>query len=326
MHKQPYQVEPAAWSEYWDDGVNTAPQALGNAGLADQLGRFWADIFLPVFQNASKPIRLLDAACGTGIVAQTASRAAQSASFKTLEICLTDYAPGAVSAALRKPDLTTAHGFVADAQKMPLKAGVFDLVVSQFGLEYAGIDGFTSAMDVVAPGGSLHCVSHIKGGEIARECAQNLSVLETAQNSGLLKHFIALFLAIHAGRPERQVAGLARKATKASADVQKVVQTAKPGGARDHVVRLLNDMQSIMNNIRNFAPSDIEAWVAGQADSLEAYRIRMHSMVMAALDEEAVDRLKDEFGRRDFIDVSFRPMAGKTDQSRIAWLLSARRE
>jgi len=319
-------VEPAAWSEYWDDGARGAAQALGNAGLADQLNEFWADVFRPVFQNASTPIRLLDAACGTGIVASTASRTAQTASFKNLEIYLTDYAPGAVSAALQKPDLMMACGFVADAQKFPVDEGVFDLVVSQFGLEYAGMEGFGSAMDAVARGGSLHCVSHIKGGEIERECAQNLGVLETAQSSKLLKQFIALFLAIHAGRPERQVAGLARKATKASADVQKALHLAKPGGARDHVARLLNDMQRIMNNIRNFVPSDIEAWVAGQADSLEAYRIRMHSMVMAALDEEAIAQLADEFEQRDFVDIGVKPMVNQRGQSRIAWIVSARRK
>ncbi len=96
--------------------------------------------------------RLLDVACGTGIVARSAARRAGRARSTIIGL---DPNPGMLAVAGdRAPELDWHEG---EAEKLPFGDGEFDIVVSQFGLMF--FEDRQAALRemqrVVAPGGRL---------------------------------------------------------------------------------------------------------------------------------------------------------------------------
>ncbi|MEE2567767.1 methyltransferase domain-containing protein [Hyphobacterium marinum] len=316
----------AAWSDYWDGDSEDSDQALGHPTHARRLKARWESLFSDEFAARSGRVRLLDAACGTGVVAGAASRAARAFPGLDLEILLTDFAGSAVAAALAKPGLAGACGFAADAAHLPVRGASLDLVVSQFGIEYAGEGAFERVASLVAAGGALHAVVHLQDGEIYRECSENLRVLDAITELGVLSGFVGLFTAIRGGENESRVAKLAQAASAAGDRIGDVLASAQPGAARQHASRLLSDMQHVLNRPAAFRAEDIRIWADGQSANIETYRLRMASMLGAAKDEGEMEALAGQLKTSGFTDISLERFRTLDDARNIAWMLTARRD
>jgi SAM-dependent methyltransferase len=85
------------------------------------------------------------------------------------------------------------HGLVCDARSIPLQSETFDIVTSQFGVEYAGVEAIEEAARLLAPGGCLALVLHIREGRIHGECAASLDAITRVQESGFIPLAIAMF-------------------------------------------------------------------------------------------------------------------------------------
>jgi ubiquinone/menaquinone biosynthesis C-methylase UbiE len=98
-------------------------------------------------------MRVLELACGTGIV----TRHLRAALPSSATLVATDLSEAMIAYAARS---VTAPGVVwqaADAQALPFDDGAFDLAVCQFGLMFLPdkVRGFQEARRVLAPGGQL---------------------------------------------------------------------------------------------------------------------------------------------------------------------------
>lgn len=120
----------AAWTSYWATGGLHSCIGSFAGNYTGAIGRFWADVF-----DALKPgQRVLDLATGNGALPlMLVERRAQDG----LRIDAVDLAE--LSPAWYRPELHAGvcfHPGVA-MEALPFEAGRFDLVVSQFGFEYA---------------------------------------------------------------------------------------------------------------------------------------------------------------------------------------------
>ena len=135
---------------------------------------------------------MLDIACGNGAVMRFALAARQSSGPNSdLHISGIDESPAALEE-MRKRHPTLC-GIAANAALLPFHDGAFDLVTSQFGMEYAGPNVFAEAARVVGHGGLIAAVLHLRGGGIYRECAINLDAIDGFRNCDLLDCFKGLF-------------------------------------------------------------------------------------------------------------------------------------
>lgn len=107
---------------------------------------------LVAFAGVRARQRVLDVACGTGVVALTAARAGAM-------VCALDLAPdlivyGRQHAALAEVDVRFKEG---DLEALPYEDASFDVVLSQFGHMFAPRPGVAIAemLRVLAPGGTL---------------------------------------------------------------------------------------------------------------------------------------------------------------------------
>ncbi|MSQ99569.1 MAG: methyltransferase domain-containing protein, partial [Xanthomonadales bacterium] len=150
------------WEGFWR---NTREAAAYRSGAPQQavLEQFWGDFFkrtLPMFPGA----RILDLACGNGAVARSAIAAARTAGLTHVMVCGLDRSDSGLVDLYRR--LPSAYPVNADVLMAPFRDGVFDLVTSQFGVEYAGSSAVAEAARLVAPGGVLAAILHLQGGGI----------------------------------------------------------------------------------------------------------------------------------------------------------------
>lgn len=268
--------EVAAWRDYWMAGGGQDAVSTGQAGAA--LAEFWRAKLLAL---PLAPDRIADLACGLGPVAKSARVAFGEV-------------PGLVACdisaegAKRAADRCSGCAVAADGAALPFAEASFDLVVSQFGLEYAGETAFSEAGRVLAPHGGGLAVVHLSGGAIERECADNLAILDAFFSSGLLE---AAREAVQTGRSRDLVAEKRMTLVAAAAN-------ARPGSsAARFAAATAPDIARLACRPDRFERAEALAYVDAQFRSVGAYRARMRTMTGAALDETAARRALDHFSR-----------------------------
>ena len=131
------------WDAYWRNAEAAAAHKDG--GPQDEvLERFWRQFFqrtLPAFRSR---LSMLDIACGNGAVPRHALAAIRGMD-KNIDITIygLDESPAALGE-MRKRNQGLNY-IASDAALLPIRNEAFDLVTSQFGVEYAGSEALAEA-------------------------------------------------------------------------------------------------------------------------------------------------------------------------------------
>ena len=281
----------SAWDEYWRL-TREAAAHKGGGPQEEVLTHFWSSFFGDALSRNSEP-RVLDLACGNGALTGVALRVATQSGGCSPTIVGTDTSVAALK------DLRTRFPSVlavaSDAKHTPFEDRSFDVVASQFGVEYAGIEAIAEAARLVARGGTLAAIMHLKKGAIYRECATNLQAILQVQSSGILPAAKDAFAAgvrsattrMADPNEQRRQARLA-KAAKA---VEKVLRRHGREVAGGVVQRLHADIERMHRRMGAYDPADVAKWVDNMAREVEAYAGRMTSMLAAAIDEPSLDKM-----------------------------------
>lgn len=280
-----------AWDTYWRGTQEAA--AFGLGGISQEtLTGFWRNLFTEKAPASSHP-RLLDLACGHGAVVRHAYAAALASSGPEPSTFCLDYSAAAVSELRRA--VPGVLGVAADAGRVPFADRRFDVVASQFGIEYAGRDAFAEALRLVAPAGYFAAIVHLKDGAIYRECERNLAAARQILDSGLMALAGEAFragLALRDGRGSEAdfhaASAALVPAVKLLPDLLKRHGEGLAGGS---VLKLYRDIEHMYRRMGAYDAADVEAWIARTAQEFEAYSVRMASMLRAALDTEEFGRL-----------------------------------
>lgn len=165
------------WSDYWlNDGQAGEVFVDQRGDKPAYIREFWLDALKDVESGSE----ILDIASGAGSIYEdlVAKQRAE----------LTLHASDLSEAALnilreRLPEVETS---VCAAQDTPFEDARFDVLVSQFGIEYAGFEAFTEAMRVLAPGGSFVFLCHMADGYIDQRNQAFLVGATTALTCGFI--------------------------------------------------------------------------------------------------------------------------------------------
>jgi len=162
----PTQPEASVWSQRLDGSEHFSCSTEWGPG--EVIKYFWQDIFGTVKAGS----RVLEIGCGSGQVSFWGAEAGRG-----LKIVASDriVAPG--GSRFQHPAIRFM-GKVA-AEKLPFAQDSFDLVVSNFAMEYAPFDmALSEAARVLAPGGSLILVLHSTDSGITQSSRQANSSYE----------------------------------------------------------------------------------------------------------------------------------------------------
>ncbi|MEM9740581.1 MAG: class I SAM-dependent methyltransferase [Pseudomonadota bacterium] len=306
------------WGNYWQGrAASDAGTALLGVGIETDtaIAKIWDEEFAGLPAGS----RVVDLACGAG----TALKSARMAGLRALTGV--DIAPEAI--AVLKRDLPGAEGIVAPANRTGLASAQYDRVVSQFGLEYAGLlSAAPEAARLLAPGGAFAAIMHMQDGAIARECAGKLSDLNTIRDSGFIpkaqKLFRALFTAdAKPGQVSTEKANRAVNAFKPAIAALKSLRDSQNG--KGLAAHLYDGTAQLYERRSAYALPDIEGWLKGMAGEISAYRGRMESMLASAQSETDLRQALAIFSSAGFPGEDPRPIALKPGGAPAAWWLRA---
>lgn len=319
-------VNASAWSSYWDDSAAT-PGAVRGDGMQAALDQFWRETLRSGWLVEGRSLHL-DMACGSGGVTRASIAAAQSISSVPRHFACMDYSSAAVSQALSVNGRETVMGLVADATATGLASASFDLVTSQFGLEYAGPGAFHEAWRLLAPGGQLIILSHIEGGPIARECAETLDPLERMSGSAILLRLLDVIQTLEGDQLDLRQSNRSADIAALIADCAglfDVTRQSAPSAGGEFVLRLLNDLSQLLKRLPSYQRTDVVHWIEHQNRELDAYRARMSSMLDAALSEVSVRQFIESLDPVPVDQPGVEPWTIDGEREACAWLLSLSR-
>lgn len=319
--------EGAAWAAYWT-GASGDDAAVRSPESAARLDRYWAEALAARLKGIAR-VSHLELACGSGAVTRALVGVAAAAGVATPRLVCSDYAATAVAQALSTlPDAHPA-GAVADAARPPFAAESFDLITSQFGIEYAGMSAFTAALPLLAPGGAFIALVHIADGPIASECQANLVLLQAAQEAELVTGMIRLLrMARKVDAGQGNASALAKQEAALSGNINALrekVLRAPQGPARDLLQRLIGDMVTLYQRRQAYTPADADNWLNHQASELESYAARMRSMLDAALSEADIEALGTSAAQAGDFTLEVGRLAFEEGGPACAWTIEIRR-
>ena len=309
------------WDEFWRESGAEA-SFIGSSGTHPELVQYWTEFFAKQELVPSES-RCIDIASGSGIVIQSASDYFGNRMPLYSGLDISDAAVQQLTA--RFPSVT---GVVADATSIPLDSYSFELVTSNFGVEYAGRKGILEAARLVAVGGNLAFVLHCRPGVIYDECSTSLQVVDRVRQARLLtlanKMFRAGF-AVARGAERHNYDRAVHKFKPAFRVLEKSISKYGEGVASGFVLRLHADLERISQNLQKYDSREVAVWL-GQLDrELLAYRNRMKSMTDAAIAQRTLDRVGTELCAAGFTLIDVSPILDPVHSKQLAWSLQARR-
>ncbi len=274
------------WDTYWRGTHENAAHREGGA-QEPILASFWEEFFRRELVARTEPA-ILDLACGNGAVTGHARRL-----FPELRVHCSDFSLSALLDLQRR--YPGCPCVVADAARLPLAAASFDLVVSQFGLEYAGTAALEEAAGLLAPGGVMALLVHVHEGAIYRECEYNrdtVAALQSLDILGLAREAFAAGFALNRGDCSPDEFRAAERAfAPAVRGLEQLLRDRGPTAAGGLLQQLYQDIAHMYRRMSAYEPADILQWLAGLGAELEAYRGRMQSMLDAAWSRSTLDTL-----------------------------------
>lgn len=170
-----------AWSRYWALG---APHScVGSYGecYGGAIGAFWRTVFAGIPAKA----RLLDIATGNGALPRLLVQDHRAANVQCDAVDLAVIYPTWLIAAEPVDQARIRFYGGVDAAKLPFGDRCFDLIVSQYGLEYTNLDGtLPELLRVRASGGGIALVLHHTEGRPASLAAVEIEHLDWLMRGG----------------------------------------------------------------------------------------------------------------------------------------------
>lgn len=310
-----------SWDTYWQGTGNIG--AFTNGGVSHPaIKAFWAEFFNATTETYTHP-KILDIASGNGAIVECALEA-----FKDMpnEITSLDVSEAAIKNIHTR--FPTVKGIVSDACSIPAKTGSFDIVTSQYGVEYAGHEAILEAARLVSDKGVLVLLMHCDSGFIHQECKQSLDAVKRAQTSNFIPLAINMFDAGFksvqgADRSQYDQAGKAL--APAIAELESIMRQYGPDVAGNTISRMYNDVGEIHQRMQHYDVNDVLTWLNNTSEELNAYIKRMSSMIESAVSNTQFDQVKDDLIAQGFTLDTADKLYAPNNQLPMAWVLIAKK-
>ena len=291
----PLDERRAVWSRYWAGGALHSCGGSFDGNYSGEIREFWREAFAPLGAGA----RLLDIATGNGPIPKLMLDLRPGVDVQCDAVDLASVAP-AWPQSLPAPDRARLrfHQGV-QAERLPFADAGFDLVVSQYGLEYSDLEtSVPELLRVLKPAGRVRLVVHHAEAlpvKLGFEELRHLDWLQSPQ--GLLAATAAMLAPMaRAATPEGRAAlrdDPAAQAVRRGFDRLQVERETRAAGSPCPDV--LNEVATWIAQAFQAAHTGGEAQgqaaLAGIQRALDDSRLRLQELCDHALDESAARAL-----------------------------------
>lgn len=308
-----------SWERYWKKNAVYASYQTGS--LEEEiLTSHWTNVFNLSLLTPQK-ITMLDVACGNGVVTKMAIDLCKPSDVDKYSFYCTDFSEAALRTILKTN--SDVRVVPADARQLPFMDNTFDLVVSQFGIEYAGFDAFKESVRVLKSGGTFACIFHLKYGAIYVECEHVLVALNDFHTTGFVKSAENLFAVIFGIQKGNASATDFQRADLALSESVAKVKTlfSKFGSkiANGVLFSLYTDIANMYSKMESYDSKDVIFWFEKVNFELDAYKERMSSMMKCAMSNVEFDRLKLFLNSLGILKTSSGKLENNIKEHFISW-------
>ncbi len=259
------------WNEYWKENPNSKVLFTGDDGKTiGDFEKFWSQILPYHTQNLS----VIDIACGSGALFQTFGDKAFSR--KAGLDCSSD-----ALNSLQK-NVPDAEGILNETSVLPKETLIeFDLILSQFGIEYLGTESIKDIPGKMKQGAEFIALCHYKGGHIysrykrEKEGIETLFAIEAFENALKIAELINNDTIAYESRARDYLSHLATLDKKWCAGS----------------LHFVNGIQQLFVAYKQYDHSDILAWIKGFKLQLDIIYRRVTTICDVALSESDVQQI-----------------------------------
>lgn len=276
-----------SWETYWH-GAERSDAFTGGGSRHASIGCFWEGVFDNIAESRES-LKLVDIAGGSGSVVE---RATNSLGDRLDELACVDLSPSAMK--LLQQRFPEVRAVVADARDTGLESGCYDIVTSQFGMEYAGPGSIEEMMRLAADGGLLAMLVHHRGGGIYRQCRASYAALREFEASNFVESAISAFeagFAASRGGERHAYETAAKRHVPAIRAAEAILRKYGQEVADGTIVRLYKDVAAVHRRLARYDPDEVLGWMRQMQSEIDAYAGRMASMCEAAIDESGFGEL-----------------------------------
>lgn len=302
-------TQDSGWSDYWQSDSAEGEVFVNAKGEKHPaLETFWRG----VFESVPAGSRVIDVASGAGSIY------AHLPDDHGLELHASDISVEALDALAARMAGVETH--TCSSADMPFDDRSFDAVVSQFGIEYAGIDAFAEAARLVGDGGMLAALVHVADGYIDGNNRAQLEAAVEIQDSGFIDEAIKLTRMAFRGNPQ----ALAAREKEFIPAVQKLEDIVRncPQGVHAH---LYAGFRKLYESRRQYDESDITDWLLGMQGEVGKTIDRLSRIREAALSEDDVQRVLSSLRDAGLEDATAEAFTTPGNDEPVAWNIAAHR-
>jgi len=306
------------WRDYWkeDRAASCVPQSETTAG---EIAERW----IGLFANLPNGSRILDVATGNGVLLAHAAMAAERGGkrYSLTGVDLADIDPVRYVSSL-SDRLRTANfmGGVA-AESLPFADDAFDVVVSQYGLEYADLDKALGEIErVLVTGGQLIWLAHTEDSSVFeqnRDQSRQVAFL-LAQNSPMnaMRRFVSTI---------QKKKNLERPSEKLKSSLANAEQFCRDHPPANIVREVCTTLAETAQRWQAFHADDLDKMLQDSRKRLIAHRQRINDLLAAVITPAREELVRSRLQGPQWRDNSMSTMRIGSDESPIGLLIEARR-
>ncbi len=303
----------AIWSDYWKQGSLHSLCGSFAGNYEGRIRAFWLETFSPLVPAH----RIIDLCTGNGALPQLLCATRPEAMPRIDAVDLADIAPDWLRAAPQA--CRTAidfHGGVR-TEALPFRDRSFDLVVSQYGLEYTRIEpSLAEVARVIKPGGRIALILHHAQSRLADVAGEEVRLIDwLLQDTGFMDAAAAIypFMAMVAAGQQAQLRNDPRASTARdgfNAAMQSLQRVADESPVPDLLLETRDFAAAQIDGLlrsRHRAEAARSAHEARVAE-LRAVAFRHRELTSHALTEDGIAGLAAKLSEHGFTSVAHAPI------------------
>jgi ubiquinone/menaquinone biosynthesis C-methylase UbiE len=311
-------VSNPGWRDYWKADVRASCMPE-NEQTAPEIAGIWRQWFA----DCAGGSRILDIATGNGIVlthAAAAGRAANRA-FALTGVDLADIDPLRYVTSL-EDDMRAARfiGAVA-AEQLPFPADSFEVVVSQYGLEYADMPrALAEVARVLVPGGQLHWLAHSVDSEVVQQNREQAREVEYLLAPRGPVYYMNTFVARQRRHKDMQYS--VKMLNDSFAQAYEFCRMNPPAKV---VFEVCSGFADIANRWQSYDPGDLSRMLQEAERRLLGHSARIQSLLNAVMTPARLRAVAEILAQTQWQDLSIDPVRVGVGPSEIGVHVHARR-
>lgn len=291
------------WSEYWEnEGVSGEVFVNAKGKKHALLSQYWATYLSQIKKNA----KIIDLACGGGSIFADIEMS------NKVELYAADISAQALSHLNKR--LPQVQTIVCSVDNVPLEDATFDLVVSQFGIEYSGKSAFIEAARLMAKESQLVILCHIEDGFIDEKNKMEIEGINLLQTTDFIEKAMAVTTAFFTDNPDLFNSNFERFIS-----IEPLIADWVKNYDKGFVAHCYFGFRKMFERKEHYQLNDFTDWLTAMKGESENMLIRLGEMRRAAQSELQIKEIRQALTENGLSNIHFEPFTLPGQALPLAW-------